>query len=196
MLIFFKRERMKFRIKKFCLLILIVPSVLTGCKAVSVQSDNINGIIGNQTDNKKNMNKAAETATEVKTDVEGLEKKINLPFRPVEVKWVEEFMDNSEGLVPGPSDYRLTALLKYDSETAERLVKQISADADTQPLGNTDSQDWFFDEVKSKIQTKDGRTYLEGTEYPPEAFFRPPYNNGKIIRLNGTNYFVLNLHSF
>jgi len=146
----------------------------------------------NQTRNSRNMNESTAKLAEVKTSIEELEKQINLPVRPSEVKWMAETFDNSKGTVPGPSDYRLTALLKYDEKSAVELVKKLEAEN----AGNTDVKNWFPDEVKNSAKTVDGKTFLEGAKYSPNSFFRGSYKNGNLIRVGETNYFVLNLFSF
>lgn len=142
------------------------------------------------------MNEPTVSQKEVKTDVEGLEKKISLPVKPVEVVWVDDFIDNSKGTVPGPSDYRLTAVLKYDAQSSEELVKKLGDSNTEQSTGTTDIKEWFPAEVKSKSQNKDGKIYLEGTKFSAQLFFRQPYLNGNIIRVGKTDYFILNLFSF
>jgi hypothetical protein len=144
----------------------------------------------------RNMNESTAQTTEVKTSVEDLEKQINLPVRPSEVKWTAQVFDNSKGTVPGPNDYRLTALLKYDEAGAAELIKKLSTDIIDRSLGNSDVQTWFPDEVKNAAKTVDDRKFLEGAKYSPRAFFRAPYQNGEFIRVGTTNYFVLNLFSF
>lgn len=148
--------------------------------------------VDNRTANSRNMNESNVKTTEVKTSIEELEKQVNLPVRPSEVKWTAEVFDNSKGMVPGPNDYRLTALLKYDEKTATELVKKLEAENS----GSSDVKDWFPDEVKNSAKTSDGKTFLEGAKYSPAPFFRGSYQNGNLIRVGETNYFVLNLFSF
>lgn len=138
------------------------------------------------------MNESNVKTTEVKTSIEDLETQINLPVRPSEVKWTAEVFDNSRGMVPGPNDYRLTALLKYDEKTAAELIKKLEAEN----LGNADVKDWFPDQVKNSAKTSDGKTFLEGVKFSPAPFFHGSYQNGNLIRVGETNYFVLNLFSF
>lgn len=155
-----------------------------------------NSATANRQTNQRNMNESNVKTTEVKTSIEELEKQINLPVRPSEVKWVAEIFDNSKGMVPGPSDYRLTALLKYDEKTTAELVKKLESETSEKSPGNTDVKTWFPDEVKNSVKNADGKTFLEGAKYSPNSFFRGSYQNGNLIRIGETNYFVLNLFSF
>lgn len=142
------------------------------------------------------MNQSNVSNTETQSDIENLGKKINLPVMPSEVRWTEEVFDNSKGAIPGPSDRRLTVLMKFDDAGAAQTAATLAAQTPEKSLGNADVKSWFPEEVKSAAKTIDGRTRLEGAKYSPAAFFRAPYNNGNLIRVGATNYFVLNLFSF
>ncbi len=117
-------------------------------------------------------------------------------MRPIEAKWTADTLDNSKGAIPGPTDYRLTTLLKYDEKGAKELVKILEAETDERSLGNTDINEWFPKEVKKEAKTLDDRSFLEGAKYQPDSFLRAPYTGGKLVRVGETNYFVLNLFSF
>jgi hypothetical protein len=179
----------------FTPVLIMMAALITACGSVNDQAV-VNAPVNNKSQTSRNMNESTAQNVEVRTDLEGLEKQINLPVRPSEVKWTAEFFDNSKGAVPGPDDYRLTVLLKYDDRGAAELIKILEAPAPEKSTGNTDVKAWFPDEVKSEAKTIDGRTYLEGAKYLPGGFVRAPYQNGNLIRVGTTNYFVLNLFSF
>jgi hypothetical protein len=165
------------------------------CDSSNSQAFN-NTAVNNQSNASRNMNESTAKNVEIKTDIGSLEKQINLPVRPLEVKWTAEIFDNSKGAVPGPTDYRLTALLKYDEKNTAELVQKLETQTADKSLGNTDPKSWFPEEVRNEAKTVDGKTYLEGAKYSPNSFFRSPYRNGNLIRVGKTNYFVLNLFSF
>lgn len=152
--------------------------------------------VNNQPNAARNMNKPTAEKSEVKTDLESLEKQINLPVRPSEVRWAADVLDNSKGDFPAPSDRRLTVLLKYDETSAAELTGKLSGAPMDASLGKAEIKSWFPDEVKNAARNVDGRTYLEGAKYPPDAFLRSPYLNGSVVRVENTGYFVLDLHSF
>jgi hypothetical protein len=170
--------------------LIMIALLLTACASSNSQA------VNNQPNAAQNMNESNARNVEVKTDIEGLEKQINLPVRPSEVKWTAEVFDNSKGAVPGPTDYRLTALLKYDDRSAAELMGKLRTEIVDTSLGNADVKSWFPEEVKKEAKTIDGRTYLEGEKYSPAAFLNAKYRNGNLIRVGNTNYFVLNLFSF
>jgi hypothetical protein len=175
--------------------LIIIALTATACDSSNSQAV-ANTTVNNQSNASRNMNESTAKNVEVRTDIENLEKQINLPVRPQQVIWTAEIFDNSKGTVPGPSDYRLTALLKYDEKSAAELTQKLGAEIMETSLGNADVKPWFPDEVKSEAKTIDGRTYLEGAKYSPDGFLRSPYRNGNLIRLGKTNYFVLNVFSF
>jgi hypothetical protein len=174
---------------------LVMIALTAACANSNSQAVN-NVAVNNQPNASRNMNESSAPNVEVKTDIEGLEKQINLPVRPSEAKWTAEVFDNSKGAVPGPTDYRLTALLKYDDKSAAELMEKLRAEIVDRSLGNADVKSWFPDEVKKEAKTVDGRTYLEGEKYSLAGFFKSNYRNGTLIRVGSTNYFVLNLFSF
>lgn len=150
----------------------------------------------NKTNDLRNMNQSTASEIEIKTDLAELEKIINLPVRPSEVKWTQEIFDNSKGAVAAPSDKRLTVLLKYDEKSAAELSKKITPEIAETSLGSAEIKNWFPDEVKKQAQTGDGKIFLEGAKFPVNAFARQPYSDGKLIRVGNSDYFVLNLFSF
>ena len=175
--------------------LIMIAVLMTACGSLGSRAVT-DPAINNQSNDVRNMNESTAKNVEIKTDLEGLEKLINFPVRPQEARWTAEILDNSKGAVPGPTDYRLTALLKYDQKAAAELVRKLETQATDASLGNADVKAWFSDEIKTQAKTVDGRIYLEGAKYSPKYFSRPPYRNGSLIRVGKTNNFVLNLFSF
>ncbi|SMC43942.1 hypothetical protein [Moheibacter sediminis] len=75
-------------------------------------------------------------------------------LEPNKVKFQYVFIDNSQGLLPGPSDSYISAILYYDSLTIDSLNKKVEKKEYDKQI--TDSQRFFikwFDE-KTLNQTK------------------------------------------
>lgn len=191
-----KLMRMKDKPKFYLMSALIMIALAAAACGSSNSQAVADTTVNNQSNASRNMNESTAKNVEVRTDFENLEKHVNLPVRPQEVVWAAEVFDNSKGAVPGPTDYRLTALLKYDEKSAAELTQKLGAEIMETSLGNADVKSWFPEEVKTEAKTVDGRTYLEGAKYSPDAFLRSPYQNGNLIRIGKTNYFVLNGFSF
>jgi hypothetical protein len=78
-------------------------------------------------------------------------------FRPARAQYRYTFIDNSGGLVPGPSDHRLEAVLWFDSLTFRRLVACYHA-ADYPPPGLRKQQfnfAWLPAAVRTELLTND-----------------------------------------
>ena len=179
----------------FALVLTAISLSLTACG--SLNTPPVNDIAANNQPNvSRNMNQSNAQNAEVKIDLAELEKQINLPVRPSEVKWAAETFNNETGAVPGPNDYRLTALLKYDEKSVAELTKKLESETAEKSSGRTDVKTWFPDEIKNQAKTVGGRQFLEGEKYPIESFARGNYRNGVLIRVGTSNYFVLNLFSF
>ncbi|HEX8368088.1 MAG TPA: hypothetical protein VF604_06070 [Pyrinomonadaceae bacterium] len=176
--------------------LIMIALVAASCSSSNSSQAVADTTVDNQSNASRNMNESTAKNVEVRTDFENLEKRIDLPVRPQEVIWMAEIFDNSKGAVPGPTDYRLTALLKYDEKSAAEFVQKLETQTTEKSFGSADVKPWFPDEVKNEAKTIDGRTYLEGAKYLPNSFLRSPYRNGNLIRIGKTNYFVLNGFSF
>lgn len=92
----------------------------------------------------------SNTNTEVSTDINSLQKLINLSkFRPEKVKFKYIFINNSEGRIPGPSDSFLEAVICFDEQTMKKIW-DLDKNAD---FAHPDyqKQDFEFDWLDEKI---------------------------------------------
>lgn len=159
---------------------------LFGFSCRGLNSDNANSNNSAQT----NANSANNPA---KDDVAELLTIVRLPEVPEEVVWREETLGKNNDRAPGPNDRKLVAVLKYDAETAALLVTQIekSKKPEQSEIG---AENWFPEELIAQSQIS-GNEMLKGTTYGANDFFNMPYGNGKITRVENTNYFVLELYT-
>lgn len=86
---------------------------------------------------------------------------------------------------------KLTAVLRFAPEDTRKLI------ADLEKLGPPadvalDAEAWFPDELKSQSDLK-GDTALNGKAYRADLFYLYPYNSGRLIRIEGTDFFMLEL---
>ena len=138
----------------------------------------------------------ADPKKNVSTDIEALSQHISIPVRPVEATWLQETLGKHETSVPGPTDYRLSAVLKFDSPDIPTVLEKLGRSGSEASYGNVEIEAWFPEELKALAQTRDGETILEGARYSPDLFLRSPYSGGKLIRVGQSNYFVLKILSF
>lgn len=128
----------------------------------------------------------------VSTDVDELARLVNLPHKPVSATWQRRASGADAGAsrVPGPTDWSLTALLEFSEEDAARVVAVATA---RRPAATREvkAQDWFPEAVKKHV-TGDA---LKGEAYDAGDFYKSPLVNGTLLRIGGTNYFVLGLYT-
>ena len=138
---------------------------------------------GNQTANASNLPPG------VRDDVAELNAAVNFPIPPEEAVWRE---DNVSG-----KGKKLLAVLKYDGEDLSKVVaaaEKHNPAAAAAPV-EIGAEEWFPDELTAPLQLT-GTDKLKGSAYAANDFFNQPYANGRLIRINETNYFVLELSSF
>ena len=129
-------------------------------------------------------------------DIERLSQQITLPVRPAAALWRQEVLGKQNSSVPGPTDHRLIAVLRYDEQDARALVEKVGGESKEANVGNVDVEPWFPEEVKKLARKNDDGAMLEGAAYDADSFLRAPYSSGKLVRVGETNYFVLKLLSF
>lgn len=164
--------------------------------AVSILSCGGEPAAENQTNqNRTNTNQAKANTSSVKDGAESLQMVVNLPFEPQEVVWREEPLgkETENSRLPSLNEKKLTAVLLFRTEDAEKIVAQ--AQSYKPPASNEISpEDWFPAELVAQSQISGDET-IKGTVYDAKDFFQAPYLDGKITRIENSNYFVLELIS-
>ena len=113
-----------------------------------------------------------------RTNVEELGMLVNVPYESEESFWKED-----------PSQRRIVAVLSFPKPEAERLVADASK---RRPPETVDMmpESWFPPELIAQSEVSGDNT-IKGQAYAADAFLQPPYNDGRIARIDGTDYFVL-----
>jgi len=148
--------------------------VLGGCGAGNTNT-NINATSASP-------NPAVDNSNSAKTNIEELSMVINVPFEPDDIVWKV----NSD-------EKKLTAVLRFTSEDADR----IATDAATRQApenATLSSESWFPAELIAQSEMT-GDDSLNGVAYAADAFLQIPYTSGQIVRIDGTDYFVVELNS-
>ena len=164
---------------------LFLAAFLTACPSGGNQN-------ANQADQTTNAAANSNKASLVKSDVDELEMLIKIPFHPQDADWFEEPLGKADnGRVPGPTDRKLTAVLHFSKADADNIVAQ--AEKHRPPTPETmNTETWFPAELIAQSQTSGDET-LKGMTYGANDFYNPPYMDGKITRIEGTDYFLLEL---
>lgn len=150
----------------------------------------------NSQDSEINSISANNDAKSAKDETLDLGKIINLPHTPEETVFREDDLTkpansddkNAKPIVTGK---KLTAVLQFTEEDTEQIIAQ--AKKIKSPVANELApESWFPPELVAASQST-GDEMIKGKAYAADAFYKPPYNNGKITRINDTDYFVLEL---
>lgn len=150
--------------------------------------------VKNETDKNANLptNKTANSANDnkipPKDDVEELERIIKLPFHPEEATWRETDLNASNG------EKKITVVVQFLAEDANKIIAQAEKYKPA-TAADIDAEDWFPAELIAQSQLS-GDGNLKGKSYAANDFLEAPFTNGKITRIENTDYFVLELTSF
>lgn len=130
---------------------------------------------------------------QAKDDTAELLRLIRVPFTPEESVWREEPVrkttDGKNTAVEGQK--KLIVVLRFNEEEAGAIVRQAEPYKPTERV-NIDAETWFPAELIAKSGLS-GDDTLKGTAYDAADFTQPPYANGRVTRIDDTNYFVLEL---
>ena len=163
---------------------------LSACKVYDDFNANANSNAVNTNQTISEVNKDAPS----EDSVGELGKIINLPFIPEEVDWREEpAVKNNNGQASPPNNRKLIAVLKFSPEDTKKVIEQ--AEKHNPPAEATlEAEDWFPAELTTQSQLSGDET-LKGIAYPANDFALPPFSNGRLTRINETDFFVLELYS-
>ncbi len=122
---------------------------------------------------------SAEKPNSLKTNAEELGLLVRVPYQTEDIVWKED-----------TAKKRILAVIRFSPEDANKLVAEAGA-AGT-PESSIPVESWFPNELIAQSETS-GDAALKGLSYPANAFVQEPYTIGKITRIDGTDYFILEL---
>jgi hypothetical protein len=140
------------------------------------------------------MPKPVELHPAVSENIDALAAIIPLNPRPIAVTWQREVMGtNRVNDIPGPTDYKLTAVLQYRAGDAAVIAANAAKIEAARP-GQAEWRDWFPSALKeSAAPTPTGALALKGERYQPTYFQRSPLLQGTLVRVANSDFFVLTL---
>ena len=138
---------------------------------------------GGRTDKNTNVNvsnNSSEMVNTAKTNVEELGLLVSVPYEPEDIAWKED-----------TANKKVIAVLRFSPADANKIVTEAEKTGAPENL-SVAVETWFPDELTAQSDMS-GDSALKGVAYPANAFFQEPYTSGKIIRIEGGDYFVLEL---
>lgn len=176
---------------KFSGAFLICAFFFLACKNYDNDS-NVVRQMSNENQNSKIAN-IGDGQNQAKDNEEELAQFIKIPFETEEAIYKIEPLGknpNSER-APGPTDSKLTAVLKFKPEDTQKVIEQAKAYKQPTEI-SLNVENWYPPELVAKSQESGDET-IKGNVYAPNDFTQPPYLNGSLTHIAGTDYFILEL---
>jgi len=129
-----------------------------------------------------NSNEAKASSNSTKTNVEELGMLINVPYESEEVFWRDDQQHK-----------KLVAVLRFSQPEANRLIADAQKVRPPQQV-SINPESWFPPELVAQSDTS-GDDTLNGKSYAANSFFQDPYNDGRIIKIDDSDYFILELNA-
>lgn len=138
-------------------------------------------------------NENANQSSNVTKDDAELGLIVKLPFEPEEAVWREESLaaKNPANRAPVQTGKKLIAVVKFSAENSSRVVEQAQTYGAPQSV-KIGTEIWFPAELIALSELSGDET-LKGNSYAANDFFQPPYAEGKITRIENSDFFVLEL---
>lgn len=157
---------------------------LNGCKRYD-DVQNINAPTPDLTQS-ANANNAANLA---KDDPRELNQLVRLPFEPDEDATVWREMPLTK---ESTDEKKLVAVMKFTEEEAQKLIESASKYQPAPQNVQATTETWFPAELIAASSVS-GNDTLKGTAYAADDFFQAPYTQGRLIKIDETGYFILEL---
>lgn len=125
-------------------------------------------------------NSLTENANSAKTNVEELGLLVNVPYETEDIVWKED-----------AAHKKIIAVLRFSPADSAKLVAEAAKTGGPQNVSIA-VETWFPDELTAQSDMS-GDSLLKGLAYPANAFYQERYNEGRITRIEGGDYFVLEL---
>jgi len=126
------------------------------------------------------VNASNENTNATKTNIEELGLIIKVPYETEDLVWRED-----------TEHKKLIAVLRFSPADARSIVTDMEKAGS---LGEVSIavEPWFPSELTAQSEMN-GDNELKGSAYPANVFFQPPFTAGRATRIEGTDYFVLEL---
>jgi hypothetical protein len=157
-----------------CILLLLTLLSFTACNE---EIENDNGT-NKETSNVQPQKQIGETSD----DSDDLAEFIKLPFIPEDVTWQQIEVQGGK---------KIFAVIRFESKDTPLVLAQSQAGEKAELA----AERWFPQELTAQSDIS-GDQVLHGTTYATNAFYKDPFNKGRVIKLDGSDYFIVELTTF
>ena len=158
-----------FRISALLLSIAMLIS-LNGCDSGTESNSNISNTANNV---------LTESSNSANTNPEQLNLLIKIPYEADDLIW-KEFS----------SPRRIVAVFRFYPDDTAKLMETAVSEKTPTPI-TISSETWFPDELIAQSESDGPGDTLKGTAYGAGQFLQPPFNEGRLIRIDGTDFIIL-----
>lgn len=134
---------------------------------------------GQNVNNKPAAGPAATQANSARTNPEELGLLIRIPYETEDVVW-KRF-----------DDTRVIAVLRFSKADAEKVVEEAAVHGAGENV-TLPVESWFPDELIAQGDMS-GNSALRGVSYSANGFAQEPFISGRATRIEGTDFFVLEM---
>lgn len=146
------------------MLLALVVAAIAGC-----------GAAGNS-NAPKAANRPAENSNAARTNIEELGVLVKVPYATEDIIWKEY-----------PAKKKIVAIMRFSAADANKIVAEAGGTPENTGIA---VESWFPEELIAQTEMS-GDNALKGASYPATAFYQDPYTLGKITRVEGSDYFIL-----
>lgn len=150
--------------------LLILLLLLSSCSAPAGNSPSANS----------EGNRVAQVPRKANDKPEELGMLINFTLEPEDILWRQT-----------ETPRKVVAVFRLAEEDTKKLADSLSARSPG-AARSVAVEDWFPTELIAGGEATGGSS-VDGTAYPADEFFQPPFTQGTITRVNDTDFFVLEL---
>ena len=154
------------------LALLLSSALLPACGG---DTKNANAVLAANAANANSAN-----ANSARTNVEELALLVNVPYETEDIVWKED-----------AAHKKVKAVLRFSPDDSKKIVAEAGKFGPSQDI-TVETEVWFPDELTAQSDMS-GDSELKGTSYPANAFFQEPYTTGRIIHIEGGDYFVIEM---
>lgn len=117
--------------------------------------------------------------------VDKLIEHVRLPEVPEEVVWRETVIDAAG------QKKKIVAVMRFEPQIRDAMMALLGPRKTAEQV-DVETERWFPEELIAQAQLS-GEEMLKGTSYSASDFFNVPYGFGRITKIEGSEYFVLEL---
>ena len=169
------------------LLLAFVILFLISCTGEDKQIDDVNTLRPNVNQNINTNVNANNNSEQTLDDSVKLAELITIPYEPEESIFRVDKATEGEN-AETEKETSLTAVIKFSDENAQQLLADLQKTKSFEM--KIEPELWFPAELVAKSELS-GDQAIKGTGFNADKFFKPPYNAGSVMKIEGTNYFVL-----